>query len=58
MLIPINDKEIIIEDKNRKVIKNELRINLINPYILNFNNNPASNNEIDVLASQWTSGNQ
>ena len=39
-------------------MKNELNINLIIPYKLSFNNNPASSNEIDILASQWTSGNQ
>lgn len=39
-------------------IINELNINRITPYKESFNNNPASSNDIEILASQWTSGNQ
>ncbi len=34
------------------------KINRIRPNILNFDNKPARNNDIEVLASQCTSGNQ
>lgn len=58
MMIPIIATEILIDVPYLKVKKTELKINLNIPYILNFNNKPAKNNEIEVLDSQWTSGNQ
>jgi len=57
-LIPINDIERTNEDKNLSDKKKEDKINFIIPKIPNFNNSPANNNDIDELASQWTSGNQ
>ena len=45
-------------DKNRKDKKKEAKINLNIPKTPNFNNRPASNNDIEELASQWTSGSQ
>ena len=40
------------------VKENELIINRNIPYILNFNNKPAKNNDIEVEDSRCTSGNQ
>lgn len=39
------------------VKENELIINRNIPYILNFNNKPAKNNDIEVADSRCTSGN-
>lgn len=57
-IIPTKVKETINEDNNRIDKKKELITNLIKPQILNFDSIAANNNGIEVLASQWTSGNQ
>ena len=58
MMIPIIQSEIIIEVKYRRLKNQSTKINLTIPYKLNFNNKLAKNNGIEVLDSQWTSGNQ
>ena len=50
--------EILIEVVYLNVKENELIINRNIPYILNFNNKPAKNNDIEVEDSRCTSGNQ
>jgi len=50
--IPITDKERIKLDKKRNERKKEHKINLTIPKTPNFNNRPASNNDIAELLSQ------
>ena len=57
-MIPIKDRERTNEDRNLKGKKKEDKINLNIPKMPNFTNSPANNNDIEELASQWTSGNQ
>ena len=58
MRTPIIVKEIINDTRRPIAKKNVLKIYLNIPNNPNFNNNPARNKDILVLASQWTSGSQ